>query len=605
MKNKILVTIILTAFVVPNVYSQNFPLKLSRVGPNQCETRVQVKDERPSDCVFNGNYYFFPVFVEEFDHKKELPNNWVFNLGGTLDDAFEGNGNGYSWMGDPYGNGNVYTDNGVCFLEVKKEPVYGQANSNVNPKNYDFTNGLLKSIFRMRQGVFEAKMKLPENPHFWPAFWLNGKQIDQEIDIFEFFDSQLNGNACDTYHQMKMTLHHRNLQGSNTSCSRSRKFPVHQASPNSNPPDFFDNYHIFKCVWTDYRIEIYLDNTLVSYATKYYDGPYTMPSPCYKNSVFGLPWSTRDCNYMSNAQACDTYVGWPLYKCIKWNKVDKDESFPTTTSPMTMIIDNIINYNQQNVNASLMNSWSNFSPVNKKLGIDWIKIYQPFNCNAFLNPSTINDIKSMTGSSNFLTGSTIEIGNTNNSAYFINSLNFLYTGDEFPLHILANDEIRINGDAIFEEGTFLRAEIVDCSTGFNQYQRTLPGGEKLYLSDEEIAELEKKQNDSILAANPSIKDSILEYQKRDNESLVYNVKSSIDNGAIVIFPNPVTDKLFVDMDEEDYYDLDNISVIDNLGRSYPMEKSKILDVTSFSPGFYELKFTFSYGIIIVKGFIKK
>ena len=61
----------------------------------------------------------------------------------------------------------------------------------------------------------------------------------------------------------------------------------------------------------------------------------------------------------------------------------------------------------------------------------------------------------------------------------------------------------------------------------------------------------------------------------------------------------------IDMPEEDFYDLYSIEIIDNLGRSQSIEKTAVLDVSHLTSGFYQLKFKFTHGVVIVKNFVKK
>lgn len=593
------------------IFAQNFPYKISRVDDNagsyansHCESRVNVKDERPSDCVFGGDYYMYPVYVEDFNYKEDLPNNWRFN-NGTNNDAWEGDKLGFSWMADPYNNGNIYTNGGIGYFETKKEYNFGVPKPGFAATGFDFTGALLNSIFGLRQGVFEARIQFPGDVNFFPAFWLEGKTYDQEIDIVEFYDSNIAGKPCENYHQMKMTLHNRSYLGNNKDCSRGRKFPV--------PSNYFSDFHTYKCVWTDYRVDIYLDNTLVGYATKYYDGPYAVTSFCEKNGTSGIPAYTRDCNYMSNSNECSVGANWPNYpdfwhshfECIKYHTVDKDESFPKTSNPMTVILDAIINYKNKNYGTNLSNSWSNMTIENKRMAVDWIKIYQPVNCGAFRNPYNLTDVKNLTGSSNFLGGYKVQIGNGPNSASFQNTMANYYAGQEFPIHFLASEEIEINSEAIFEEGTFFRAEIIDCSNGFNQFQRTLNNGEKLFLTPEEIAEIEKHQLDSMLIANPSLRDSINTYYEKDKEPVNDLKVSSNDNGAITIFPNPSNGLVFIDMNEEDFNDLIRIELINNLGQKVIYSKTHQINLQNYISGIYYLKFVFTHGFIVDKKITKE
>lgn len=95
------------------------------------------------------------------------------------------------------------------------------------------------------------------------------------------------------------------------------------------------------------------------------------------------------------------------------------------------------------------------------------------------------------------------------------------------------------------------------------------------------------------------------YNAEREKYQIMNVKSAADNGAITIYPNPTDKYLEIRMTDEDFYDLTSIEIIDNLGRSYKIDKSTIIDVSFLKPGFYQIKFKFNHGSIIIKNFVKK
>lgn len=599
--------LIIALYLIVNqlCFSQSFPYKLNRTSPERtvfgetfplgtllpCERNVKVSDERPSNCVFDNQFYMYPVFIENFDYKEELPNNFGFTVNyNQYDDQYGKDGPPNTLLEGAYQNNNVYTDGGIGYLEWKKETKTG-----TNGKTYDYTGAFLSSLFGLRQGVFEARIKLPDYPLWFPAYWL---YEHQEIDIFEFQDGNIKkNNTCDTYHDMKVHIHGY-VNGEH--CSRNRKFGV--------PPTFFQSYHTYKCVWTDYKVDIYLDGTLVAHTAKYYDGPFHPGGVCHTH-VYGamVPSYHRSCNYMSVTPECRIRIWRPNfpdfwnghYECLDYNKVKKDESFPVTTTPMKLIISNSLAGISDEALTTLSSAWSGLSIDKKRIGIDWIKIYQPIDCSAPRYVCSIGDYRAITGNTNFLSGSVIQMGN-GSSCGLVN-----HEYDKFPIHLLAADEIQFFGDMSFDEDTYLRAEIIDCSGGFNQYQRTADNGEKLFLTDEEIEEIEKRQNDSLMIFDSAFRDSILAYNELQNQYKLIETKSMLDNGAIHIFPNPTEKVLYIDMADEDFYDLFEIEIIDNLGKVYLIQKSKEVDVDFLHSGFYQIKFKFSSGFVVAKSFIKK
>jgi hypothetical protein len=112
--------IIITLCLLLNKYSfsQNFPYKFNRAhmssgGQGWCEAAVNVGDNRPTDCIFGGNYYMYNVFTEEFNSKEELPNNFRFTTSWNQIDDNYGGGTGITFLGNAYNNNNVSTNNGI------------------------------------------------------------------------------------------------------------------------------------------------------------------------------------------------------------------------------------------------------------------------------------------------------------------------------------------------------------------------------------------------------------------------------------------------------------------------------------------------------------
>jgi hypothetical protein len=599
-------------------YSQNFPFKISRIDDknlpsshnSNCESRVKVNDVKPSlpDCFFGFQFNgIYPVLIENFDYKEELPNNWVFNNSYTDDDDYSGNGNGHIWLGDAYSNNNLVVSGGKAFLIIKRELVSKPKPGTTFNRNYNFTGANLSSSFKIRQGIFTGDIKLPENQYLWPAFWLLGGTVNnldyREIDIFEFYDPSgtvgpVYQSSCDTYHQLKMAIH--GMNGA-SECKRSRKFPV--------TSNFFSSgTHHYQCTWTDYKTHFFLDNTFTAYATRYYDGPYVFPSPCYKNSPAGLPSKTHDCFQMSLLNGCSLTNPFNN-NCMVFNKVDKDESYPLGIRPMGVRISNAIwpgGFNE----LGLLSNWNNYSQVDKEIAVDQVVIWQPINCGATYNLCSKNDFLNASGGSSFLGGSQFNIGNS------AGTCNFIHNDPGFPLHLLATNEIGfVGGDIIIDEGSYLRADIITCSTiGFTQ---KLANGSQMpaynEVSDEEIKTFEEKEMKEFIKNNPELADSLIKAynQQLYEENLTEMAKqkthsvSEIDNGSIILFPNPTTDIIHIDMDEEDFNDILYLEVINNMGQNFRMEKSQHLDFSSFAPGMYQLKFVFSHGLVVVKNVSKQ
>lgn len=74
--------------------------------------------------------------------------------------------------------------------------------------------------------------------------------------------------------------------------------------------------------------------------------------------------------------------------------------------------------------------------------------------------------------------------------------------------------------------------------------------------------------------------------------------------SILIYPNPSNNILNLKFSNEDYNNLINIEIIDNLGRKFLLDKTVSLNISKLNSGFYGIKFYFKNKEIIVKSFIK-
>lgn len=572
MKNRHINIIVFFLMLSINV-SQNFPLKISRISHEKYESRVKVADERPSSC----GYYFVSVYFDDFTYTSDLLNNWRFSIPWTGDGDYKIDDEIKSkiWVGiddSPITRGEIYCEDGNLIQKLTKLSNSFTAipypNSSAN--TYSFTTGITNSRFFMREGVFEARIKIPENPYLFPAFWLFSGAT--EIDIFEFFDPNINGSVCDQYHQMKTTIHNHAIVSNNIKCRRGRKFPVAN--------NFFNTYHIFKCIWTNYRIDIYLDNTLVLYGTRYYDGPYYPTPPCEKHGDAGIPNKTRDCSYMSNAQGCNLYAGWPVNECIIWNKVDKDLGWPTNENVMRMFINFVIYYLENDYQDDLYSKWNNFDDWNKIMKIDWVRIYQPFNCGLNVNVINENHFKSYSGNTNFLTGHNINIGGN----YVNESPKPNNNWHDFPTHILATDEISFNEEVSFEEGTYLRCNILNVCNFNNRLTN----------------------NSAIIIENEDGSSGFIEFNEfQDTNKNIGLDTFSVMQNNIIIYPNPANDGFNIDINEEDLNYLYKIELVDIWGKVNNLEVGTRHNIQKYNEGVYVVKFYFTNGIIISKSLIIK
>ena len=90
---------------------------------------------------------------------------------------------------------------------------------------------------------------------------------------------------------------------------------------------------------------------------------------------------------------------------------------------------------------------------------------------------------------------------------------------------------------------------------------------------------------------------------------VFNTGDVYESGSILVFPNPTTTRLSIDLTSTDYCDLDYIMITDAIGQAQLLKvgvhQLKDLDVSHLSPGFYSLRVVCHNGANRVAHFIKK
>lgn len=582
-------------FLCELLYSQNV-LYLSKFEQGnkekECkEVKIKVKDvtnEEGFNCNYNNEFDFlYPVYIENFDYKVDLYNNWGLNYGYIDDNDVTTNCLGNTWMGSDFDTMNLDVLNGKAYLRLKKQdPPIDRPVAGCGTKSFKFTSAILHSFYSIRQGIVTGRIKVPENPNLWPAFWLFGNTNNrQEIDVFEFYDKSPFFTPCDVYHRLKNTIH--GMIGSDH-CSRGRKYPVHNAPSGSNN-DFFDSPHNYQVTFTDYKVDFFVDETWRVNGTKFFDKPFKNYNQCQYGSE----------NYPKENFLCEN-----LINLNEDRKIHIDKAFPSpSTNSMNVIINGGVNTGVVDKWGSLIpgggakdfytdqlyNSWDNFPPENRDVEIDQIVVWQPINCSAFRNICSLQDIFSTNGNSHFLAGGIIKISSGYNNCSFVNSVPFYPLYQNNPLHFLATEEIEIGADAEFQEGTYLRAEIIPC--GYLNFSQKGSGNENIHYAE--------VSNDELANEDDSDKVNIRFLSKRSS------LRSTTDNGSISMYPIPSSDKVNIDMDEEDFNDIIKMEIIDNLGRKTPVSKANQISVADLSPGFYELCFYFSHGFIVVKSFVKE
>lgn len=187
------------------------------------------------------------TFSDEFDELKIARRNkpgkkWTAGL------PYRGDFGKAHFVGMPRAKFPFRTENGVLIIEAQRK------------WNGKWDSGLLSSVdrsyngFAQQFGYFEARMKMPEGPGTWPAFWLLGigQGLDgytAEIDIVEFYPRR--EKNYDT------AIHVWYPKGSGKSKHHAQKF----TPPNEK---FVDNFNTYGVLVTAAETVFYLNREEIS-----------------------------------------------------------------------------------------------------------------------------------------------------------------------------------------------------------------------------------------------------------------------------------------------------------------------------------------------------
>ena len=102
--------------------------------------------------------------------------------------------------------------------------------------------------------IVEARIKVPDIDGLWPAFWLMapGDFPYDEFDIFEFMEND--------WHKLKMTIHAGTAEAK-YQCREEQK--LFNKNDNNARRDFFDKFHTYTFLYTDFSMAVFLDGTLM------------------------------------------------------------------------------------------------------------------------------------------------------------------------------------------------------------------------------------------------------------------------------------------------------------------------------------------------------
>ena len=188
------------------------------------------------------------VFEDEFDGGLPNPDNWGFEHGFVRNEELQ-------W----YQQDNAYCEDGYLIIEGRRErianPSYDPNSTNWrNSREFsEYTSSSLKTkdLHSWKYGRFEIKAKINTRRGMWPAIWTLGIEgewpSNGEIDIMEYYSDYILANFA---------------WGTNKRWVP--KWDGFKKHISSFPPDWANEFHIWRMDWTAEKIELFLDDVLLN-----------------------------------------------------------------------------------------------------------------------------------------------------------------------------------------------------------------------------------------------------------------------------------------------------------------------------------------------------
>lgn len=196
------------------------------------------------------------VFAEEFNSESGQPSKdiWNYETGFKRNEEIQ-----FYWAKAT----NSWFENGVLVINGRREadgdvrnPAYDPFSGNTD-KYLTWTSASIISKgawdggYSWNYGIYEVRAKLPAYTGCWPAIWSTGKQYSWprggEIDLMEWYGSQIHGNVCWYESGEKWngkTVHINTLKKSN--------------------PNWENEYHVWRMIWDYDHMEMWCDDILVN-----------------------------------------------------------------------------------------------------------------------------------------------------------------------------------------------------------------------------------------------------------------------------------------------------------------------------------------------------
>ncbi len=152
---------------------------------------------------------------------------------------------------------NAFIENGQLVLRALHE------SDNHGPDQY--TSARLNTAGKRawRYGRVAARIRLPEGPGLWPAFWMLGRDIDEnggdtpwprcgEIDILELYGSRHDGTV-------EANLHYEGADGRHR-CMGAKAYRLTEGS-------FSEGFHVFELLWDETSMTWMVDGQAYAHAS--------------------------------------------------------------------------------------------------------------------------------------------------------------------------------------------------------------------------------------------------------------------------------------------------------------------------------------------------
>lgn len=311
-------------------------------------------------------------------------NPWFFDDFISLNTSiWDVKNNDVHWNNDPftqvYTNRpiNVHIDSsgtGNLILTLEKENYICPGSdcyycNNCSNKTYFFTSGDVetKSNYDVQYGYIEARINLPYDQGFWPAFWTINKDTSvnnaSEIDIFEMSGSQSSTTMGTNLHMRYCDSTSYDWDPISGHCLQ---LPNYQQDVTI--PSYANTYHAYGVEWSPTKINWYVDGNLVR----------NSPNPGIINPVSII------LNFATNAWPDTTVFTSADMKIdyLKMYKLKRDACPAITT--INNVSYNFTNYNNRQKKSISIGGFggSVTYPANANISLratDYIKLDEGFN----------------------------------------------------------------------------------------------------------------------------------------------------------------------------------------------------------------------------------